>query len=62
MTEDEFMLFIADNEKVWLETYPSGEYWIYCLTSGSWDRPTLWGLTDNMDDAIARVKSRRVTA
>ena len=60
MTEDAFMFVIADSKAKWFEDYPSGKvYWIYCLTSGCWDRPTFWGLVDSLDGAIERVKSKQ---
>jgi len=64
MTEDAFSLVIADNEAKWTERFPNGKaYWIYCLSSGKWDRPTLWGISNSLDDAVALVKSRQgVTA
>lgn len=43
---------VKENVKRFLESFPGGtRYTVHCLDGGAWDRPTMWGVFESLEQA-----------
>lgn len=53
LTADEIDAKVVERRAAFLAGCPSGtSYTVHCLDGGAWDRPTLWGSFESLEEAL----------